>query len=89
MRVEPKAQPGTYMGQTPNVKIGVVYCIESFYEGPQFNAVMLVGMGGWRYGDSGLPIGWRATYFRKVDEIKLCIAAVNHSQKEIEQPNEC
>lgn len=56
---------------------GVVYCVEDFYEGPQFNAVMLVGFGGWRRKPGNpYPIGWEAKAFRMVEEIKLCVKAV-------------
>jgi hypothetical protein len=55
-------------------KYGVVYCVEDFWEGPQRNVVMLVGFGGWTYCD-GFKAGWPAASFRKVEEIKICLAA--------------
>lgn len=57
---------------------GQVYCVEDFWEGPQFNVVMLVGFGGWVV-INGMNVGWRAVNFRKVEEIKLCVAAVNRA----------
>ncbi len=71
----------------PKPKFGAVYCVEDFYEGPSFNAVMLVGFGGWRFRPGNpYPIGWRAINFRKVEEIKLCIEAVERSKKPAEIP---
>ena len=78
MRVEPRSIPGTMACDSGTPQMGVVYCVEDFWEGPQFNVVMLVGFGGWRY-QCGMPTGWRATYFRKIEEIKLCIAAVKQT----------
>jgi hypothetical protein len=65
---------------------GVVYCVEDFYAGPRFNAVMLVGFSGWRYHTNGTKIGWAARAFRKVEEIKLCVAAAAHAKKTEEIP---
>lgn len=64
--------------------MGSVYRVEDFYEGPDFNAVMLVGFGGFKYDAFGQPIGWRAKHFRKVEEIRLCVAAVKHTQSPVE-----
>lgn len=61
---------------------GRVYCVEDFLEGPQFNTVMLVGFGGWRYWH-GMKVGWPAIAFRKVEEIQLCVRAV----KDMHEPN--
>jgi hypothetical protein len=61
-------------GKAP--EFGKVYCVEDFYEGSEFNVVMLVGFGGWVYDSRGRPVGWRAINFRKVDEIKICLRAV-------------
>lgn len=67
--------------------MGIVYCVEDFYEGRQFNVVMLVGFGGWRYDPrDGTPVGWPAKGFRRVEEIRLCVEAVTHSKKQIHQP---
>lgn len=81
MRVHPRKEPGTAEYHGPLPKMGVVYCIEDFWQGPQFNVVMLVGFGGFKADHLGRPIGWRASYFRKVDEIKLCVAAVKYADK--------
>lgn len=54
---------------------GVVYCVEDFWEGPQFNVIMLVGFGGWRH-HNGMKVGWDACSFRKLEEIKLIMRAV-------------
>ena len=84
MRVNPGHRPGNYPGNDiPGFpQMGQVYCVEDFYEGPQFNAVMLVGFGGWRrHPIDGSPVGWRAADFRKVEEIKLCVAAVQRTQQ--------
>ena len=61
-------------------QFGNVYCVESFWEGPQFNVVMLVGFGGWRYSPNGDPVGWRAINFRSVEEIKTCLKAVQNAE---------
>lgn len=80
MRVNPNASHGGY--EEPDKPssfpvMGQVYCVEGFYEGPLWNTVMLVGFGGWRYHPiNGTPVGWRAAWFRKVEEIKLCVEAV-------------
>ncbi len=73
-----------YQGSSP--QFGTVYCVEGFYEGPDFNVVMLVGFGVWHYDSIGRPIGWRAVNFRKVDEIKLCIAAVKKTSAPVSIP---
>ncbi len=86
MRVEPRSMPGTYPHEGPFPKMGVVYCISDFWEGPEFNVVMLVGFGGFRYDALNRPIGWRAVYFRKVEEIKICLQAV--AKIETKKPQE-
>lgn len=58
----------------PYPKYGVVYCVEDFWEGPEFNVIMLVGLGGWQYSQCGMKLGWYAGAFRKVEEIRLCVA---------------
>lgn len=63
-----------YKGAKP--KMGVIYCVEDFFEGPQFNVVMLVGFGGWHW-EGNYKCGWFAGNFRKVEEIKLCVQALN------------
>lgn len=71
----------TIVGRNQNIsrvnliKHGQIYCVEDFWEGPEFNVVMLVGCGGWGYDEIGRLVGWRAACFRRVDEIKLCVAA--------------
>lgn len=76
MRVVGNGRPGIHC-DAGSPQMGQVYCVEAFYEGPKFNAVMLVGFGGWRYvAGNPYPIGWRASFFRKVDEIRLCCKAV-------------
>lgn len=79
MRVEPGNAVEPRSRSNPNgcPLMGQVYCVEDFWEGPQFNVVMLVGFGGWQYSErNGMKIGWRAVYFRKVDEIALCVRAL-------------
>lgn len=71
-----------YTGGIP--QYGQIYCVEDFWEGPQFNVVMLVGFGGWRIDPWGRKVGWCATAFRKIDEIKLCIEAANKIKKPVE-----
>jgi hypothetical protein len=56
-----------------------VLCVEDFWEGPQYNVVIFVGGGGWRYAN-GMKVGWPASAFRKVQEIKLCLKAVSRSK---------
>lgn len=63
--------------------MGIVYCVEDFWEGPCFNVVMLVGFGGFRHDSLGRPVGWKATYFRKVEEIRLCAAAIAYSKQPV------
>lgn len=67
--------------QGPYPKFGVVYCVEDFWKGPRFNVIMIVGFGGWRYSRNGMKIGWYAGAFRKVEEIRLCVAALQHGQQ--------
>ncbi len=67
-------------------QFGRVYCVEDFWEGPRFNVVMLVGFGGWRYHGS-FKVGWAASCFRKVEEIKLCVEAVKKSKERTLTPN--
>ena len=63
------------------VELGTVYCVSDFYEGPEFNAVMLVGFGGFRrVRGNPYPVGFEARAFRKVEEIKICVAAANHAK---------
>jgi hypothetical protein len=64
---------------------GQVYCVEDFWRGPRFNVVMLVGFGGWRYDSHGRKVGWVASAFRKVEEIKLCVEAVRKVPKPLEE----
>lgn len=61
-------------------KFGEILCVEDFFEWPRFNAVMFVGFGGWRE-YNGLKCGWRASCFRKVEEIKLCVEATKRTLK--------
>jgi hypothetical protein len=76
--------PKAKMGGRPIPEFGVVYCVEDSFEGPQWNAVVFVGGGGWLHAPelTPYPIGWPAAAFRKVEEIKLCVAAVNYSKAE-------
>lgn len=68
---------------------GQVYCVEDFWEGPIFNAVILIGFGGWRYHPrNGSKVGWEACAFRRVSEIKLCVEAVSKSKAPKVQPVE-
>ena len=87
MRVEPEAKPGTYPYDGLPPKMGVVYCVSDFWEGPEFNVVMLTGFGGFRYDERGRPVGWRAIYFRKVEEIKICLQAVAKVENNVETPS--
>ena len=85
MRVSGNPEGGSiYKTDRRKPRYGEVLCVEDFYEGPQFNAVMFVGFGGWAYDGLGRPIGWRASCFRKVDEIKLCVEAVEKGRVEKE-----
>lgn len=59
---------------------GKVYCVADFYEGPLFNAVILVGGCDWHY-HFGRKVGWPASAFRKVDEIRRCVDALSHSEE--------
>lgn len=86
MRVTPNACPGNVPYDGPPPRMGVIYCIEDFWEGPQFNVVMLVGFGGFRYDEIGRPVGWRATHFRKVEEIRLCHEAVSYRNTTVPKP---
>ncbi len=72
-------RPDNY-GMKDMPEYGIVYCVEDFWEGPQFNVIMLVGVGGWRY-HGGMKVGWQARRFRKVEEIKLCVGALEHTKK--------
>lgn len=86
MRVTPNSVPGNfpYDGLIP--RMGVVYCIEDFWEGPEFNVVMLVGFGGFKYDLRNRPVGWRAIHFRKVEEIRLCHEAVIYHNANAPKP---
>lgn len=66
-------------------KYGEILCVEDFWEGPEYNVVMFVGFGGWAYTKNGGKIGWRASCFRKVDEIKLIVEAVEKGRIEKEK----
>jgi len=74
VRIEPVTSGLNYDG--PPIKLNTVYCVEDFWEGPSFNVVMLVGCGGWHtHPTNGSKVGWRASHFRKVEEIAICIRA--------------
>lgn len=77
-----RSQHANYI-PAPRVAFGVVYCVEDFWAGPQFNVITIVGFGGWRY-RNGKKVGYYAGGFRKVEEIRLCVAALQHG----EQPKE-
>lgn len=77
-----QAAPPEVRGDRPIPEFGTVYCVADFFEGPSHNAVVFVGHGGWaRILGNPYPIGWPASAFRKVEEIKLCISAVNRAKK--------
>lgn len=85
MRVNPNHAYGEVKCAHGYPVMGQVYCVSDFWEGPTFNVVMLVGFGGFTIAPNGYyPMGWRATYFRKVEEIRLCLNAVKHSQNLID-----
>lgn len=88
MRVSSESGPITVECRNGSPQFGVVYCVEDFYEGPQFNVVMLVGFGGWVWVPGYKhPAGWRATAFRKVEEIKLCVEAIKRTEAPVAQPS--
>jgi hypothetical protein len=94
-------QPGdkvmrvAYAGQFPGARVrpgstinnltdfGRVLCVEACWLHPRIgNRVLFVGI------PPREPLAWRAACFRKVDEIKLCVAAVKHKETPIEPPIE-
>lgn len=85
MRVSSGSALGTAVEHPPShhPQYGVVYCVEDCWAGPLFNAVMLVGFGGWQY-QNGMKAGWQACAFRKVEEIKLCVMAISHAKAPME-----
>lgn len=61
---------------------GEVLCVMECWEGPTCNVVDFVGFGGPDYdAASGLRWGWEATCFRKVEELQLCVQAVERAKK--------
>lgn len=54
----------------PETDFGKTLCVESVCKGPRGNRVFFVGI------QSLSGIGWLAACFRKVEEIKLCAAAL-------------
>jgi hypothetical protein len=70
----------------PRTDFGRVLCVSHCCKHPRMagNRVFFIGIISEREPDQG----WRAACFRKVDEIKLCIAAVKHKQAPVEQPIE-
>jgi hypothetical protein len=71
-----------YAGKYKIPGYGETFCVEDFWEGPCFNVIMLVGFGGWRYNPlDGTPVGWQSSAFRKVEEIKLCLSALEKKKQ--------
>lgn len=58
-------------------QFGEILCVEDCWGTTIGNQVMFAGFGG-PYFFNGRKTGWQAEAFRKVEEIKLCLAAVAH-----------
>jgi hypothetical protein len=70
----------------PRTDFGRVLCVSHCCKRPRMagNRVFFVGIEGRRRPAQG----WCAACFRKVDEIKLCVAAVKRKESPVEQPIE-
>lgn len=60
-----------------------VFCVSACWKGKLSNLVDFVGSDG-PFFKGNLRVGWPARHFRKVDEIKLCIAAVKSHESTTE-----
>jgi len=88
MRVAGNTKNGSiYPTNRRKPRYGEILCVEDFWEGPNYNVVMFVGFGGWAYDHRGWKVGWPASAFRKVDEIKLIVEAVEKGRIEQEKEN--
>ena len=67
-------------------QFGEILCVERCWKNGRHNYVMFAGFGAPYYSSKGYEIGLIAQNFRKVDEIKLCLAAVAHDRAPITSP---
>lgn len=63
-------------------RFGEVLCVEDCRETSLGHQVMFVGFGG-PYHFNGYKTGWNTASFRSVEEIRLCMKAVNHHPVEM------
>lgn len=73
--------------ECPNteVRYGEVYCVSAFWSAGGYNMIDLVGTPP-AFDDYGRRCGYLAMEFRKVDEIKLCVAAAQLSKATVCPP---
>lgn len=83
MRVSRVKMPGGTAHPYPDqdAQEGKIYCVSHCWVGGHGrNVILLVGLPV-HHRPNGEPRGWFAANFRKVEEIKLCVAAVQRVKK--------
>lgn len=71
-----------------DAKYGEVYCVSDFWTTDGYNWINLVGIPS-TFDEWGRPCGYLAMEFRKVEEIKLCVAATKRIKAPVDANSGC
>lgn len=85
MQVNDNCPPGAVTVRENDIQYGVVYCVKEFWTDCGINWIDLVGFPTEYDPIDGERIAWTACNFRRVDEIKLCVAAAKHIKQREEE----
>jgi hypothetical protein len=90
VRVMTRAEFLAIVGKVPKtgalkIEWGTVYCVEYCWRGTRMNLVRLVGIPN-TIRKNGEVRGYPAIAFRKVEEVQLCVRAVQKRTKKEMQP---